>query len=283
MAVLCKVLKSRGYDVKIVDFNFEVLSTIKNKKEVIDDKAAQKIVEKFWKNSLKSTISKFQPDLVGLTCMFTMGHEQLIRTSNFIRKQYKHMPIIVGGVHITNAPEFVLRETNSIDFASLYESDVSFCDIVDVINKKADKDKLNQVASIVKDSYIAIEERSPPDSEELNIIPDYDELPVGEYSLLGEVGSYIPWLPSKPKAASVLTNRGCRARCSFCSVRNFNGKSVRSRDVSSVVAEISKLKKDYEISHIVWIDDDLFFRQSRAINLFNEMAKIILKFSQEAF
>ena len=271
IAVLCKTLRDRGYDVNLIDFNFDILELIEKHSEIKDDETAQNLAEKFWKDKLKKVIDDFQPELIGLTCMFTMGHEMLVRTADFIRENYS-TPIIVGGVHTTNAPDFVLRESNSIDFASLYESDVSFCDIVDVINGREKKGKLSQIAAIIDDDYISISSRTAPGPADLNIIPDYDSLSVGEYSRLGEVGSYRSWLPSNSKSTSILTNRGCRARCSFCSVRNFNGKSVRARSIKSVIDEIENLKKNYNISHIAWIDDDLFFNQRRAIDLFNEMA-----------
>ena len=271
LAVLSRTLKDRGYDVRLVDFNFEILELIENRPEIQSDEESQRIVEAFWQDRLEQEINEFQPDLVGLTCMFTMGHEMLIRTANFIKEQCS-TPVIVGGVHTTNAPDFVLRESNSIDFACMYESDVSFCNVIDVINGKEKKEKLSQIASIINDEYVSISTRTVPLPGDLDIIPDYDDLDVSSYSQLGEVGSYRSWLPKDFKASSVLTNRGCRARCSFCSVRNFNGKSVRARSVESVITEIEGLKKNYGISHIVWIDDDLFFNEKRSIELFNMMA-----------
>lgn len=271
IAVLCKALRDRGYDVHLIDFNLEILELISERQDIQDNESAREAAEIHWKSRLREFVPNFKPDLVGLTCMFTMGHEMLIRTANFVKEEFQ-TPVIVGGVHVTNATKFVLNESVNIDFAGLYESDVSFCDFIDIINGKKEIDCLSQVATLVDEEYVAIDTRATPSEKDLNIIPDYDLLQVGKYSALGEIGSYRSWLPQGTKSTSVLTNRGCRARCSFCSVRNFNGMGVRARSIESVIDELAQLKEKYEIGHVAWIDDDLFYDQDRALQLFNEMA-----------
>ena len=83
-------------------------------------------------------------------------------------------------------------------------------------------------------------------------------------------------------ASTVLSNRGCRARCSFCSVRNFNGKGVRGRTFSSVVDELQYLKEYHGVNHVMWLDDDLLFDRERTINMFNEMVKRNLDITWDA-
>ncbi|MDP6926293.1 MAG: hypothetical protein QGG84_04310, partial [Rhodospirillales bacterium] len=71
----------------------------------------------------------------------------------------------------------------------------------------------------------------------------------------------------------MLSNRGCRAQCTFCSVRNFNGPGVRQRDVASVIDELDVLVNDHGIGHIMWLDDDLFKDHGRAVDLFDKLSK----------
>ena len=271
LGVLCRNIKERGYSGDILDLNYEVLNHIDASEREYDDEEARKEIAAYWKSKVKERIEEFKPDTVALTCMFTMGHEMLCRVSEFIRQEYPNIPIFAGGVHLTNAPEYVLREAPSIDFGGTFEGDASFPDVLDVINDKADIKKLNQISAVIGEEYISVGTRATPSATSINAIPDYCELPVGRYSALGEVGSYRSWLKPNYRGASVVSNRGCRARCSFCSVRNFNGKSVRAREVDSVVEEIAALKKDHQVDHIVWIDDDLLYNQQRSIDLFNKM------------
>ena len=206
LAVLCKNIKERGYETKILDINFEVLSYVNNSLKDFDDVSVQKKVGKIWKEKTRTAIDDFNPDLVALTCMFTMGHEMLIRTSDFIRENYPSIPIMAGGVHITNAPEYTLSVAKNIDFAGLYEGDTSLCDMIDIINGKIEINRLKQVSTIIDGEYHAISSRSTPSPTELNVVPDFDGLPLELYSGLGEVGSYRSWLPPNSRSASVLSN-----------------------------------------------------------------------------
>jgi len=272
LAVLCTNFKHRGYNVKILDLNYEILHALNKSAIDIDDESCITMAESLWRSILKQKINSFKPDLVGLTCMFTMGHEMIIRTSDYIREVFPDLPIVAGGVHVTNAPEYFLHEAPNIDFVGLYEADVSFCDFVDVINGRLNDESLSQIATLENMKYHCISKRAPPNTYQINSKPDYDELKVGEYSRLGEVGSYRSWLRKGTRSASVLSNRGCRARCSFCSVINFNGPSVRSRDVDTVIDEIVDLNQKYDIGHVTWIDDDLLWKNDRTLDLFNKLA-----------
>ena len=69
---------------------------------------------------------------------------------------------------------------------------------------------------------------------------------------------------------AVLTKRGCRAHCSFCTVRTFNGKGLRIRSLESVLAEITHLYNS-GIRHIDWLDDDLLFNEDYNLQLFSEI------------
>lgn len=73
--------------------------------------------------------------------------------------------------------------------------------------------------------------------------------------------------------ATILSRRGCRAKCSFCGVRGFNGKSVRVRDVEGVIDEMEFLHNNYDIRHFDWLDDDLLFNAKSATKMFNAISR----------
>ena len=99
---------------------------------------------------------------------------------------------------------------------------------------------------------------------------------------MGEIGAYRFWWNENTKAGTILSNRGCRARCSFCSVRNFNGKGVRGRSYNSVVDEMQFNKEHFGINHFMWLDDDLLFNKERTISMFNEIVKRNLNITWDA-
>ena len=83
--------------------------------------------------------------------------------------------------------------------------------------------------------------------------------------------------------STVLSNRGCRAQCTFCSVRTFNGVGVRRRTVKSVIEELRRiLNFEYGIDHIMWLDDDLLYNTKVSMELFNEMVKSKINLTWDA-
>ena len=54
-------------------------------------------------------------------------------------------------------------------------------------------------------------------------------------------------------------------------MRNFNGRGVRRREVSSVIDELLMLREVYGVEHIMWLDDDFLYDRSESMALFNEM------------
>ena len=65
-------------------------------------------------------------------------------------------------------------------------------------------------------------------------------------------------------------------------MRNFNGIKVRQRSVRSVLDELELLENEYDIGHIVWLDDDLLKDHKRALELFNGMVHRGLKLTWDA-
>lgn len=266
LAILSRVLARRGYFVDLLELNFLFQNELQKKGDAFD--------YTLWRALVRERLEAFQPELVGITCMFTITHRQVVRIANFVKEACPNIPIIAGGVHTSMATSLVFKDCPAIDFIGLYEANDSFPDLVDFINGKGDEEKLTQIATMMRGEYVAIDARAPKTQSSVDIIPDYHDLPIGDYSPEhGRIGTYYWLLPEGAKAATVLSNIGCRAQCTFCSVREFNGLGVVSRSVKSVVDEIQFLKETYGISHIMWLDDDLLYDPKRTLNLFNEMVR----------
>lgn len=278
LLIIAEHLRNNGFEVKILDLNFLLLTTIFNSQSF----TAFDYVE-IWKNFLHKELDDFDPDLVGVTCMFTMTHSVFKGVVREI-KQYKNVPIVIGGVHVTNDTERILRDVEVADAACLHESEISFVRLLQFINgeKSAEKEKITQIAMLIDEQFYKIKEVRSPTSEELSVLPSYDLINAGNYSMVGSIGSFMSLLPLQTRIGTVLTNRGCRAQCAFCSVRSFNGSGVRSRSMESVVDEIALLYNDFGIRHIMWLDDDLFYNEKRTIGIFNEIVRRNLKITWDA-
>src|SRR3989344_4076901 len=257
--VLCRNLQDRGYTTDILDLNFEMLAN------------AHKFGGNFryssWISWLTDKLEEFKPHAVAISCMFTMSHSIIKDVTALIKKYDPKLPVFGGGVHLSNAWKNALKNCDNIDFIGIYECDRSFPDIIDFVNGKKSAEDLAQIVTLIGENNIAIESRTTPGAKEIDSIPEYHNLPIGNYNNFGRVGNY-GFMCRGRKAAPVLSNRGCRAHCSFCSVATFNGPGVRERSVESVLDEIKTIYENYGIRHISWLDDDLLYDKKRILALF---------------
>jgi len=264
--LLVAAAKSRGYEADILDLNYRFL---KHAAEAGQESTLDRQV--IW-NWLVEEVNRFKPDLVAVSCMFTMAHLSMCRIAETIKSKFPQIPVMGGGVHITNDTENILRGCPAIDFAMRWESDSAFPSLLDYLNGNAQPEALAQLAAIENGEYLELPRESLVTAQDLDRSPDYGSLDLGAYNRYGRLGAYEFLHGNKP-ASTVLSNRGCRARCTFCSVRQFNGAGVRGRDIVSVIDEVEHLVADHGIRHLMWLDDDLLYNPSRALDLFQEIAR----------
>ena len=276
LGILNTILKKNNYNSSIIDLNFEIFDYIyKNKNCSVDE------LTKKWKRVLQKKLNTHKPDIVGVSCTFTMNHDNMIEIFDEIKNFDKSIITVAGGVHVSNATKFVLKEGKNIDFAATYEAEKSFVNFLNFVNGETSS-KPYQASTILNGEYYEILDRKNPEGNELNAIPDYSDIDISKLTELGEIGTFRYWRPKNSKGSAVLSNKGCRARCSFCSVRNFNGKGVRAKSVQTVIDELKGLKENYGINHITWLDDDLLFDRDRTLNLFNEIVRNNLNLTWDA-
>lgn len=271
--LLARALIDDGVEVSILNLNDVVLNACREK-SVPDDFSYENVVEA----ALRAEIRDDRPDLIGVTCMFSMTHKSTVDVCQWIR-DICDIPIALGGVHITNLSvvketrETALRDFADADFLFLYESEIAFKNFVATVNEREDAGPLGQFM-ILKPSFVHVEHRLPlPTANDLDKIPAYNLMSMDRLSLNGRVGGFHCFKEHTAKFATVLSNRGCRGQCTFCSVRNFNGIGVRGRSIQSVIDEMLILRNEFKIDHFMWLDDDLFYNEKRALELFTQMIK----------
>lgn len=272
--LLAAHLRDEGLEVDMLNLNDKVLTACQTsaKEEDFD-------FDQAWKTALTSKIRSFSPDLVGLSCMFSQAHNSTLTVTNEIRDQFPQIPIALGGVHITNclvnedtSTSFV-KDFSNADFFFTYEAEIALRIFVNVVNKRAPLSQLAQVCFNMTAEQFYFSDRSTPEGKDLDVIPAFDIMEVSNLSRHGKIGSFYCHIKPGSILATSLSNRGCRAQCTFCSVRNFNGVGVRARSVQSVIDELLMLRDKYGVNHIMWLDDDLLKGHERALRLFNEMAR----------
>lgn len=257
LGIINRELKKHGYVSRLVDLNYAIFA---NNSEYDT-----------WRYCLCEQVREIKPDLCVITCMYSMTHPSLKAVSSYIKELDGSIPIITGGVHPTAAPEVVLKDCPDIDFVMLVDGESSLVTVLELVNGISSEGSLRQLGTLIDKEYTVIDNRKV--ETDIDDPPDFDELPIGDYHQLGRIGAYHNILPEHVKASTIISNRGCRGNCVFCSVNAFfGGSGVRMRAVSAVVDEMQRLKEYYGITHFMWLDDDLLFNESRAIRLFREIS-----------
>ena len=262
LGILAQELRHVGVEPRIINLNNSVLASChaSSSPEEFD-------FDKAWQDDLSRAIREFNPDLIGVTCMFTMTHVSLKGVCEYASTY--SIPIAIGGVHVNNDVDRVLDDIPSARIAFLRESDVALKRFCEVVAGTLDAADLCQL--ILNDSgwRYRFAAECQPTSSEIDVIPAYDLMDISQLSRAGVMGNFYGFKSPDTRFATALSNRGCRAQCTFCSVRNFNGVGVRQRSVDSVIEELSILKNEYGIGHIVWLDDDLLKDHKRSLELFD--------------
>ena len=145
---------------------------------------------------------------------------------------------------MTHDVENILDSMPEADFAFLNEAERSFVHFVEIVNQKRPLEDLSQLIINASKKRLYFSSQSLPQEEDLNIIPAFELMSIEENSQVGVLGSWYGFVGQKTPIATVLSNRGCRAACTFCNVRNFNGIGVRHRSVDSVVELLDIMKKN---------------------------------------
>ena len=285
LGIIAGHLIKNNYETQLVNLNHEILKEVHKSNSSRDFNYTN-----VWKKSLQKAIDKFKPDLIGVTCLFSVTGPSLKEVCDEIKSYTKNInnksgtPIAVGGVHITHDVQQILDENKSIDFAFLNESEIAFIEFLNFINNKNDISHLANliIASPANGERIIFTKQLQPSENQLEMIPAYELMDIENHSTMGTMGSWYGFKYETAKIATALSNRGCRAACTFCNVRTFNGKGVRQRSIDSVLDELELLKDKYGIGHIIWLDDDLLMNEKRAISLFNGMVDRKLNMTWDA-
>jgi radical SAM superfamily enzyme YgiQ (UPF0313 family) len=146
-------------------------------------------------------------------------------TIELLRKRFKNVPIILGGIYATLMPEHA-RKHSGADIVVEGPGENKILSLIeDIIGVKVEKVYFNSL----------------------------DEIPYPSYELLTEK-KYLP----------VLTSRGCPFRCTFCASYLLN-KSFYQREPEKVVGELQYYYSNFNTIHFAFYDDALLFNREKHI------------------
>lgn len=269
LAYLSSVLLQDNHEVKIID---SVIEDITNYFSFRNNEYYGLGLEK-----IKDEIGKYNPDVLGVSCMFTSVTEISIEICR-ISKECKTKYTIVGGPTPSALPGFFLSESY-VDIVFIGESEKSILDFVQAIEKKENPDFTDIDGIVYKDSHGDIV--SQPKKY---FIANLDEIPFPARYLL-PVEKYFKFTSPQggvyksKRNTPIMTSRGCPAKCCFCSSTNIWGNKYRYRSPENVIKELEILKSEYKIKEFQIQDDNFTFNKKRTIEICNGLKGLGLHWS----
>jgi len=201
-------------------------------------------------------IGQFDADLVGISIPFSYQHQMAMKLIEKIKLTFPGLFIVVGGNHITAAPQTINRKY--IDYLIIGEGEFALLHLINAINQDQPVD---EIPGIISRNTLTFH-RAP-------YIKDLDSLPFPAIDLLPLQKLW----QGGHRWINMVATRGCVYDCVFCSIHTIMGYTIRRRSVENVIAEIKYWHEVYRIQEIYFEDDNLTTNKQWAKELFRQIAK----------
>ncbi len=200
-----------------------------------------------------------EPDLVGVS--ITSG--TLASGVGLVRRlaaQRPDLPIVVGGAHPWAWPRDMER-FQEVGWVVQGEAEHTFARLVDALDQGSDARDIPGVWCRDEDGHLTAPAQAPA-------LPDPGLLPP---PLRGR----LLWSKGLPGSffSGVLTSRGCRFTCSYCSVPALSHRRVRFNPVPRVLREIESLRADHDVRSLFFHDSVFTVDRARTIELCRGLAE----------
>lgn len=187
-------------------------------------------------------ISMLDCKLIGVSIPYQEAAAEILEFITEIKKVKPEAHITVGGIYPTFAFEELLKLYPAIDTIVIGEGEETTVELAEAIIKDNEYTGIKGIA--YKSNGNIIKTKTRPSIEDL------DEMPFPERDTLS--------LNLKThNFATMITSRGCYARCSFCSVVPYYsafGHQYRMRSAENVLQEIELLHNEYGVRNIMFND-----------------------------
>jgi len=217
VAYLAATLQQKGYRVSIADMNL--------------CSATRRYLQRF--------LELKRPRLVGISSL-TESFPNAVRIAAMVKEISEQIPVVVGGPHVTFAPEESL-DAGLFDFVVCGEGERTLLELAEHLLRNGEHPE--QIPGLYWREGEKIR-RSVPRPPRLNL----DEVPLPARRLLR--------FDEYPNAGAVITGRGCPNRCIFCTAGAMFGGKYRRRSPEKVVDEIDRLA-GMGVRSLMFLDDTL--------------------------
>lgn len=285
LAVLSAVLKNGGHKVKIFDTAFygnkkqESETKLRSQrlvsKEINDEERYLPINDSDMGKAIINIINEYKPDIIGLSIM-EMMYGTAIQITRIIKKKFKNIPIIAGGIFPTLSPEIVMNES-SIDMICLGEGETA---LLNLCNRIKTRKSFVDIEGLWVKSYGKIYKNKPSKLHDIN------RLPYPDFTGFDNRLFYKPMQGKMYKMVNIETSRGCCFNCTYCgvpSLRRFfkeNGcGDYINMDIKKVIDQIDFQIKSHHPEFIYFSSSSFLSMSEKDFDMFvSEYEKIKIPF-----
>ena len=213
-------------------------------------------------DDLMMQIRNFRPDIIGLSILSAHYYFSL-EISQFIKEHYPEVPIIVGGLHPTLAPDETINNS-TVDIVCLGEGEYSFAELL----KRMDAQQ-----EITDIPGIWVKRNGEIFRNGMGQLPDMDSLPISDWDFFSSQHLHNPLDGNIYRIGSVEFSRGCPFSCNYCAINTLRdlcgGKDyLRRKSVDRAITGLVHLKKKYDLEMFYFLDETFLSTGFKSLEAF---------------
>jgi anaerobic magnesium-protoporphyrin IX monomethyl ester cyclase len=190
-------------------------------------------------------VNEFRPDIVGISCCFTIGINFALKIAKESKKQ--GYTTILGGWH----PSFDYSEVLEYPFVDVIvrgEGEITFRELV----KNRNLEEIKGIS--YKDNGDIINNIDRP------LIKDLNNLPFPARKLRNKKSHFqIFQMPIDV----IETSRGCPFKCTFCNIHLFFRGTYRTKSIDRVIQELKIISSQKKGQNVLFVDDNFTANMKR--------------------
>ncbi len=187
---------------------------------ILDELKTNTPITQIMFNLLDKSIKQHQPKVIGFTIPFPGNLLMALKSAAFIKKNYPHIPIVIGGGFVNTE----LRQLNEpklfelVDYVCLDDGELTLLKLLNHIIKG--EKQLARTFKLEQGKVIYINNADEKDfAHKYCGIHDYEGLPLADYISVNETTNPMHNLWSNGRWNKMALAHGCYwHRCSFCDV-----------------------------------------------------------------
>lgn len=194
------------------------------------------------------------PDVLAFSA-YTSNFRAMMNVARRIKRRKRDISMLLGGIHVTAAPEETAKYIPEIDYYCIGEGERTFDEFLDAIEQGHDPARVPGI-------YVPT---NPGKYRARSLIDDLDSIRCPSREL-------APLHLYRPEFR-IYTSRGCPFNCNFCSSQKMWTRRVRFHSPDYVIRELRELSDKYGAFRVIFSDDTYSVNRRRVSEISNRIVE----------